>query len=87
MMDQCSFCGNEEFKQMSTQYIYQRNGELMVVDDVPTLVCTYCGEKYYNVRTLKQIEKRFEAIYTKGESPSRQVSVPLESWNLLKQAG
>jgi YgiT-type zinc finger domain-containing protein len=86
MNDKCSSCGNEEFKHISTQYIYQRNGSLMVVDDVPALVCTYCGEKFYDIRTLKQIEKRFDAIYQHGQPPARQVSVPLESWNILKQA-
>jgi len=86
MTDKCSFCGNEEFKHVSTQYIYQRNGLLMVVDEVPTQVCTYCGEKYYDIKTLKQIEDRFEAIYQGGQMPTKQVSIPLESWNVLNQA-
>ena len=86
MTDKCSFCGNEEFKHVSAQYIYQRNGLLMVVDEVPALACTYCGEKHYDIRTLKQIENRFEAIYQHGESPTQQVSIPLESWSALKQA-
>ena len=86
MNDKCSFCGNEEFKHVSTQYIYQRNGSLMVVDDVPTLVRGYCGEKYYDVKTLKQIESRFDAIYQHCQLPAKQVSIPLESWNVLKQA-
>ncbi|GAB3506462.1 type II toxin-antitoxin system MqsA family antitoxin [Spirosoma knui] len=87
MTDKCSFCGNEEFKQLSTQYIYQRNGSLMVVDNVPALVCSYCGEKYYDIQTLKQIENRFNAIYQDGQPPVKQVSVPFESWDILKQAG
>ena len=86
MTDKCSFCGNEEFKHVSTQYIYQRNGSLMIVDDVPTLVCAYCGEKYYEVNTLKQIESRFKAIYQDGQPPVKQISVPFESWDMLKQA-
>ena len=86
MNDKCNFCGNEEFKHVSTQYIYQRDGLLMVVDDVPTLVCSHCGERYYDVKTLKQIESRFDAIYYQGQLPTRQVAIPLESWNVLKQA-
>jgi YgiT-type zinc finger domain-containing protein len=86
MTDKCSFCGNEAFKQVSTQYIYQRNGELMVVDDVPALSCTHCGEKYYDIKTLKQIESRFEAIYQQGQAPTRQVAIPFESWDSLKHA-
>ena len=86
MSEKCSFCGNEEFKHVSTQYIYQRNGELMVVDEVPTLVCTHCGEKYYDIKTLKQIENRFNAIYEEGQQPSRKLTVPLESWNILKES-
>jgi YgiT-type zinc finger domain-containing protein len=86
MSDKCSFCGNEEFKHVSTQYIYQRNGALMIVDDVPALVCTFCGEKYYDVKTLKQIENRFNAIYDEGQVPTRSLTVPLESWGILKEA-
>jgi hypothetical protein len=58
----------------------------MIVDDVPTLVCAYCGEKYYEVNTLKQIESRFKAIYQDGQPPVKQISVPFESWDMLKQA-
>ena len=87
MNDECSFCGNEEFKHVSTQYIYQRSGSLMVVDDVPTLVCSYCGETFYDIKTLKQIENRFDAFIAMANQPARQVSIPLESWNVLKQAG
>lgn len=87
MKDKCSFCGNEAFRHVSTQYIYQRDGVLMIVDDVPALVCTYCGEKYYDVKTLKQIERRFDAIYKEGQLPTHKLTVPLESWNVLKQAG
>lgn len=85
MNDKCSFCGNEEFKHVSTQYIYQHDGSLMVVDGMPTMVCTYCGEKYYDIKTLKQIENRFEAIYKDGQTPTRQVTIPLESWPVLQQ--
>lgn len=87
MIDKCNFCGKEEFKYVSTQYIYQRNGSLMVVEDVPTLICSHCGEKYYDVSTLKQIENRFEAIYRDGKPPTKQVSIPFESWDVLRQTG
>ncbi len=86
MNDKCNICGNEEFKHVSTQYIYQRNDSLMVVQDVPALVCTSCGEKLYHIRTLKQIEGRFDAIYQHGQPPAQQVLIPLESWNMLKHA-
>lgn len=85
MIDTGSFCGNEEFIHVSTQYIDQRTGLLMVVDDVSVLVYSFCGEKYYNIKTLKQRKSRFEAIYQHGKPPAQQVSIPLESWNSLKQ--
>lgn len=86
MTENCPFCGNTEFKHIVTDYIYQRGNQLMVVEGVPATVCSYCGEKYYDIQTLKQIEQRFLNIFQKGEAPTKQVSVPLESWDSLRNA-
>jgi len=48
-----------------------------MVDDVPALSCMHCGEKYYDVKTLQQIEGLFEAIYQQGQMPTRQVAVAI----------
>jgi len=37
----------------------------------------HCGEKYYDVKTLQQIEGLFEAIYQQGQMPTRQVAVAI----------
>ncbi len=83
----CSFCGNTEFELVTTQYIYQRHGQLMVVDDVPALACTNCGEKYFDITTLKHLEARFLDIYEHGRTPTEQRAVPFERWEELRNAG
>lgn len=83
----CSFCGNIEYKNVTTQYIYQRHGQLMVVDDVPALACTSCGEKYFDITTLKRLEARFLDIYEHGHTPTEQRAVPFERWDVLRNAG
>lgn len=83
----CSFCGNPEFKPVTTQYIYQRHGQLMVVDDVPALACTNCGETYFDIATLRRLEARFLDIYEHGSAPTEQRAVPFERWEALRNAG
>jgi len=34
---QCSFCGNTNLSQKNVRYIYQREDDIMVVDDVPCI--------------------------------------------------
>lgn len=68
-----------------TQYIYQQGDKLLMVEDVPATVCTYCGEKYFDISTLKQIEDRFISIHQRGEVPTRQLNVPFEHWQTLRK--
>lgn len=87
MKTPCAICGNTEFRDVTTQYIYQRHEQLMVVDDVPALACTNCGEKYFAIKTLKDIEARFQDIYQHGKPPTEQRAVPFERWGELRKVG
>jgi len=83
MEKKCSFCGHAELKEATVTYIYRRNGNYMIVEEVPCEECTYCSERYYEASVLKKIEADFEAIQSKQKNPSRQLEVPVEVFTAI----
>ncbi len=80
-MEICHFCGNKNFVENHVQYTYQRNGKYIMVENVPCEQCEYCGEQYFEAKVLKQIEKEFEAIYSKGKKVKKEIIIPVESFS------
>ena len=46
---------------------------------------SYCGEKYFEAKVLKQIEKEFFAIQN-GKKIPHEISVPVEDFRKLQIA-
>ena len=61
-MKSCSFCGNKNIKAILTEYTFKHDGKYMIFNNVPSLQCEYCGEKYFESNILKQIESEFIAV-------------------------
>ena len=80
-MNICHFCGNKNFKTRNIQYTYKRDGKYIMVDDVPCEQCEYCGEQYFEARVIKNIEEEFDAVYIKGKSVKRKVTIPIEAYS------
>ena len=76
----CSFCGNKNFKEMLVQYIYRHDEKFLVVNNVPSEECEYCGERYFKASALKKIEKDFFKIYASGKKAKKEVMVPVEEF-------
>jgi YgiT-type zinc finger domain-containing protein len=83
MPQQCSFCGNKHLSAKSTRYIHQREGELLIVEDVPCIECDYCGEQYFEIDTLKRIEADHAALHSHQKRPSRKLEVAVEDFGSL----
>ena len=82
MMQNCSFCGNENIKKSLVEYTYKHDGKYMIFHNVPALQCEYCGEKYFDAKVLKQIEKEFVAVQN-GKKVSKEISVAVEDFDKL----
>ena len=82
MMQNCSFCGNENIKNSLVEYTYKHDGKYMIFHNVPALQCEYCGEKYFEAKVLKQIEKEFVAVQN-GKKVSKEISVAVEDFDKL----
>ncbi len=81
-MQSCSFCGNKNIKNSLVEYTYKHDGKYMIFHNVPALQCEYCGEKYFEAKVLKQIEKEFIAVQN-GKKVSKEISVAVEDFDKL----
>jgi YgiT-type zinc finger domain-containing protein len=71
----CSFCGGE-LKDRLIQHEYRWEGELFVFEDVPARVCRQCGERYFDAKVVKAMER---AVLDRME-PKRILQVPVFSF-------
>lgn len=85
MKVRCAFCGNKELQSRRTQYIYRRDNQFLIVDDVPCLQCVYCGEQYFEGNVLRDIEVKFNELHLYGQKASKEVRIPVEHFSDLHQ--
>ena len=71
----CSFCGGE-LEDRLIQHEYRWEGELFVFEDVPARVCRQCGERYFDAKVVKAMER---AVLDRME-PKRILQVPVFSF-------
>jgi len=81
--NQCSFCGNTHLSHKDVRYIYQREDDIMVVDDVPCMECDYCSEQYFDASVLKKIEQDFMDVSKQRKAPVSRMQVAVESFSSL----
>ncbi len=58
MKKKCSICG-ADLKHGSSTISTDDNKNLIVIRKVPALICSNCGEEFFEDNVLKEIEKRF----------------------------
>ena len=80
-MSQCSFCSGE-LQDRLVKHEYRWEGKLFVFEDVPAQVCRQCGEKYFDARVVKAMEK----VVLGQVAPKRILQVPLFSYSELAAA-
>ena len=76
----CNFCGNKNFHETHTQYIYKHDGKMLIINDVPCEQCDYCGEQYFKAGVLEKIEADFLEVYSAGRKSTSQIIVPVEQF-------
>ena len=58
-MDKCYLCGNK-LKKESIDIARYWGKDLVALNDVPALICTQCGEKYFEAKVSATIDKRIK---------------------------
>ncbi|MFI3187796.1 MAG: type II toxin-antitoxin system MqsA family antitoxin [Methylococcaceae bacterium] len=83
MSEHCVFCGHKHLSSKSTRYIYQKDQQMLVVDNVPCLECTFCGEQYFDTTVLQKIENDYFAITLQQRQPQRIMQVAVDDYSAL----
>ncbi len=52
----CLFC-NGKLKKSTVAYTVNRKGYHLYIEKVPALVCTQCGEKFFDEKETQSIQK------------------------------
>ena len=75
--DLCEFCeGTVEHRQIRARFHF--HGQTIYVDNVPTWVCTRCGEQYFDA----PVYKRLEAIARQRERITQTICFPLAEYDM-----
>ena len=53
-MEPCSFCGGE-LEEKEVEVIKKADGKVVVIKEVPALVCQQCGERYFSIDTAEHV--------------------------------
>lgn len=62
----CPIC-EDYMKKGKTSLTFERSGDkIMVVKNVPALICNQCGEVFVNIKTTQQVEKMVESAAEHG---------------------
>lgn len=80
MTKRCPYCGSEAFETKRTQYLYEHQGQFLLVPDMPVEVCTRCGMEFFAGPDLEAVERHFFAIQRQEEQPDRVVEVPVKQY-------
>jgi YgiT-type zinc finger domain-containing protein len=53
----CDICGHSGAQIRYMTRSYGKGTKLLVIEDVPVVVCPHCGESYLTAETLHEIER------------------------------
>lgn len=72
----CLVCGGAE-EPRKVQFFTLHQDQPILIEGVPALVCTQCGEETFDALTIKQLE----TLLAHPGSPSRTVETPVLSFS------
>ena len=72
----CEYCEGKLIPKVVT-ITHRWKGKLVVIENVPVLVCQLCGERYFDAKVLKRIER----IARSKSTPSRFIQVPVRPYS------
>ncbi len=62
--DHCALC-NGKLEVNTTKFMARAGGEVVIINDVPALVCEQCGEAYYTVEVSRKIDSIMSEAHQK----------------------
>lgn len=53
----CSFCGQAAAEKKAASQAFGSGSGLVVIEKVPTISCSHCGEVYFDGETLRELDR------------------------------
>lgn len=77
--EKCYFCGGAVKKKM-VRVDYRWGDNLTILENVPAFVCEQCGERYFDAKIAKQMEK----LALSKEKAKKLIKVPVKEFKKVK---
>lgn len=77
-MDRCLICGNK-LKKEKVDIARYWGKELVALNEVPSLVCTKCGERYFEAKVSAKIDEKIQQAVG-GKTSIPRIDVPVLSF-------
>lgn len=61
IVNKCQFCAGQ-LKKAKVDIARYWGKDLIVLNDVPALVCSKCGERFFEAKTSKRIDKKIQEV-------------------------
>jgi len=62
----CPYCKSEMKKGKTVLTFQMSDQQIVVIHEVPALICDQCGEEYVNNSTAKKVEEKVERALADG---------------------
>ena len=69
----CDICGKKGARICKVSETYGKGKDLMIIENIPMVSCSHCGESYFTAETLHEIERI--RLHHKTLSVKRSVEV------------
>ncbi len=56
-MFKCHICGSVEGQEKLVNEVFEIDGEFVLVENIPAVVCTRCGESVFSRETTERVRK------------------------------
>lgn len=53
----CFTCGSSHMEETTTIYVEKIRNGILIIKNVPCKKCTQCGEEFFSLAVMKEIEK------------------------------
>ena len=71
--DQCEYCGGKHFVEKTVEKMHRHKGHYYLFRNVPVVVCSSCGERYWPGAVLRQIIRQIQ----EGRATQENLTVPV----------
>lgn len=59
-MKKCFVCAHDRISSGLTNKMFENQGHMIIVKDIPCLICENCGEIYMETEIMKKLEGLFD---------------------------